>query len=150
MSTTLPQSVDPRGHQPPLTRTADKIDAVSQPCKLFAFPGLTMARQASALVTSKWLADAFRAQRKMRILDTSWYLPKLKRNPKSEFKRRHIPGAAFFDLDQCCDRSSPLDHMLPSEELFADYVGRLGIDNDTQVVLYDCSEFGVYCNRKVS
>ncbi|RVE75872.1 hypothetical protein OJAV_G00003070 [Oryzias javanicus] len=108
-----------------------------------------MARQAGALVTSKWLTDAFKAQTKMRILDTSWYLPKLKRNPKSEFKRRHIPGAAFFDLDQCCDRSSPLDHMLPSEELFADYVGRLGIDNDTQVVLYDCSEFGAFSAPRV-
>ncbi|KAG7999335.1 3-mercaptopyruvate sulfurtransferase [Nibea albiflora] len=101
-----------------------------------------MALQARALLTSKWLAEAVKAQGKMRILDTSWYLPKLRRNAKSEFKKRHIPGAAFFDIDQCCDKTSPLDHMLPSEEIFADYVGNLGIESDTHVVLYDASEFG--------
>uniref|UniRef100_A0A8D3DC39 Sulfurtransferase n=1 Tax=Scophthalmus maximus TaxID=52904 RepID=A0A8D3DC39_SCOMX len=39
-----------------------------------------MAHQARALVTSKWLAEAAKAQGKVRVLDTSWYLPKLRRN----------------------------------------------------------------------
>ncbi|KAM9856674.1 3-mercaptopyruvate sulfurtransferase-like [Aulostomus maculatus] len=106
-----------------------------------------MARQ--ALVTSQWLADALKAQRKMRILDTSWYLPKLRRSAKSEFMRRHIPGAAFFDIDECCDKTSPLDHMLPSEKSFADYVGSLGIDRDTHVVVYDASDFGAFSAPRV-
>lgn len=108
-----------------------------------------MALQARALVTSKWLAEALRVQGKMRILDTTWFLPKLRRNAKSEFKKRHIPGAAFFDIDQCCDKTSPLDHMLPSEKIFADYVGRLGVENDTHVVVYDASEFGAFSAPRV-
>nr|XP_019933951.1 PREDICTED: 3-mercaptopyruvate sulfurtransferase-like [Paralichthys olivaceus] len=106
-----------------------------------------MARQ--ALVTSKWLAEAVAAKGKMRILDASWYLPKLRRSARSEFKRRHIAGAAFFDIDQCCDKTSPLDHMLPPEKSFADYVGNLGIENDTHVVVYDASEFGAFSAPRV-
>lgn len=108
-----------------------------------------MALQAGALVSSKWLAEAVKVQRKMRILDTSWYLPKLRRNARSEFKKKHIPGAAFFDMDQCCDKTSPLNHMLPSETGFSDYVGDLGIENDTHVVVYDCSELGEFAAPRV-
>ncbi|XP_052369193.1 3-mercaptopyruvate sulfurtransferase-like [Oncorhynchus nerka] len=111
-----------------------------------------MALQARAIVASKWLLDAVKDQRvgpKLRVLDTSWYLPKLRRNAKSEFKKRHIPGAAFFDIDQCCDKTSPLDHMLPSERIFADYVGNLGIGNDTHVVVYDASNFGAFSAPRV-
>lgn len=108
-----------------------------------------MALQARALVTTKWLTEALKVQGKMRILDTSWYLPKLRRNAKSEFKKKHIPGAAFFDIDQCCDKTSPLDHMLPSDRIFADYVGNLGIERDTHVVVYDASEFGAFSAPRV-
>lgn len=108
-----------------------------------------MALQTRALLTSKLLAEAMKAQGKMRILDTSWYLPKLWRNAKSEFKKKHIPGAAFFDIDQCCDKTSPLDHMLPSENSFADYVGNLGIENDTHVVLYDANKLGAFSAPRV-
>lgn len=108
-----------------------------------------MAFQSKALLTSKWLADAMNTQSKMRILDTSWYLPKLRRNAKSEFKKKHIPGATFFDIDQCCDKTSPLDHMLPSEKVFADYVGNLGIESDTHVVLYDTNQLGAFSAPRV-
>lgn len=111
-----------------------------------------MAGQARAVVASKWLAEAIKCQRtapKMRVLDASWYLPKLRRNAKSEFKKKHIPGAAFFDIDQCCDKTSPLDHMLPSESNFADYVGNLGVANDTHVVVYDASTFGAFSAPRV-
>ncbi|XP_029950094.1 3-mercaptopyruvate sulfurtransferase-like [Salarias fasciatus] len=108
-----------------------------------------MALQTKALVSSRWLAQALLAPRKVRVLDASWYLPKLRKNAKSEFKKRHIPGAAFFDIDQCCDKTSPLDHMLPREEVFADYVGNLGVGSDTHVVVYDGSEFGAFSAPRV-
>lgn len=108
-----------------------------------------MSLQTKALVTSSWLAQAVQVPRAVRVLDTSWYLPKLGKNAKSEFKKRHIPGAAFFDVDQCCDRTSPLDHMLPSERVFADYVGKMGVARDTHVVVYDGSEFGAFSAPRV-
>lgn len=108
-----------------------------------------MALQTKALVTTKWLAAAVNTPGKMRILDASWFLPKLRLNAKREFKKRHIPGASFFDIDQCCDKTSPLDHMLPSEKSFGDYVGNLGIENDTHVVVYDASDFGAFSAPRV-
>ncbi|XP_042339308.1 3-mercaptopyruvate sulfurtransferase-like [Plectropomus leopardus] len=106
-----------------------------------------MAAQTRALVSAQWLADAVRNNLvgpKLRILDSSWYLPKTKRDPRAEFAQKHIPGASFFDIDDCCDKSSALDHMLPTATHFSQYVGDLGIGNDTHVVVYDTSDFGSF------
>ncbi|XP_023251614.1 thiosulfate sulfurtransferase-like [Seriola lalandi dorsalis] len=103
------------------------------------------------LVSGKWLADMVRRNvvgPRLRILDTSWYLPMMKRDGKKEFAQCHIPGASFFDIDECSDRTSSFDHTLPSEELFADYVGSLGVGGDSHVVVYDASDFGAFsCTR---
>ncbi|XP_034046390.1 3-mercaptopyruvate sulfurtransferase [Thalassophryne amazonica] len=111
-----------------------------------------MAAQARAMVTSQWLADAIRKNfvgKKLRVLDASWYLPKTNRDPKAEFKQKHIPGSSFFDIDECCDKNSALDHMLPSSEVFSDYAGDLGIGNDTHVVVYDTSDVGAFSAPRV-
>lgn len=110
-----------------------------------------MSIHTRALVTAKWLSEAMktRAGAKVRLLDASWYLPKLKRNSASDFKKRHIPGAAYFDLDRCSDRTSPLDHMLPPAGTFAEYVSRLGVSNDAHVVVYDASEQGSFSAPRV-
>ncbi len=71
------------------------------------------------------------------ILDASWYLPAENRDARAEFEARHIPGAAFFDIDAISDSESPLPHMLPSAEKFACALGALGIGNDDSVVVYD-------------
>lgn len=111
-----------------------------------------MAAQTRALVSAQWLADAVRNNLvgpKLRVLDASWYLPKTKRNPKDEFARKHIPGSSFFDIDECSDKSSALDHMLPASSHFSQFVGDLGIGNDTHVVVYDTSDFGSYSAPRV-
>ncbi len=111
-----------------------------------------MAAQTRVLVAARWLADAVKSNRvgpNLRVLDASWYLPKLKRNPRAEFEKAHIPGASFFDIDECCDKSSKFDHMLPTESEFADYVGNLGIGNNTHVVVYDSSDFGSFAAPRV-
>ncbi|XP_028455694.1 3-mercaptopyruvate sulfurtransferase [Perca flavescens] len=111
-----------------------------------------MAAQTRALVSCKWLADAVRNNLvgpKLRILDASWYLPKTKRDPRAEFLQKHIPGSSFFDLDDCCDKTSAFDHMLPTSSHFSQYVGDLGIWNNTHVVVYDTSDFGSFCAPRV-
>ncbi|XP_041864582.1 3-mercaptopyruvate sulfurtransferase-like [Melanotaenia boesemani] len=111
-----------------------------------------MAAQTRALVSGQWLIDAIRNNLvgpKLRILDTSWYLPKTKRVPKDEFVQKHIPGSSFFDIDECSDKNSAFDHMLPTSSYFAQYVGDLGIGNDTHVVVYDTSSFGSYSAPRV-
>ncbi|XP_053708212.1 3-mercaptopyruvate sulfurtransferase-like [Synchiropus splendidus] len=111
-----------------------------------------MAAQIRALVSGPWLADAIRNNlvgAKIRVLDTSWFQPKMKRNTRQEFGERHIPGSCFFDIDECCDRSSEFDHMLPTAAHFSRYVGDLGVGNDTHVVVYDSSDFGAYSAPRV-
>lgn len=110
-----------------------------------------------ALVSAQWVAEALGAlragqpqpARPLQLLDASWYLPKLGRDARREFEERHIPGAAFFDIDQCSDRTSPYDHMLPSAAHFAEYVGHLGVGADTHVVVYDASDQGMYAAPRV-
>lgn len=114
----------------------------------------TMSQQLlyRALVSAKWLSEAIKSPQPglaIRLLDASWYLPKMKRNPRTEFEERHIPGAAFFDIDQCSDRTSPYDHMLPSAGEFAEYVGKLGVSSDSHVVVYDASDQGLFSAPRV-
>ena len=99
------------------------------------------------LVTPKWLRKKLEAKpANLRILDASWHLSYTNRNALAEFREDHIPEAQFFDIDECCDKSdSSVSHMLPTAEFFAEYVGKLGIDNDSHVVIYDNnSTFGLF------
>jgi len=88
------------------------------------------------LVSTDWLAANLNASNQ-RIVDCSWYLPELKRDARVEYRGRHVPNAGYFDIEDISDHDSPYAHMLPSAELFAERVGRLGIDNETRVVVYD-------------
>ncbi|XP_003470405.1 3-mercaptopyruvate sulfurtransferase [Cavia porcellus] len=105
-----------------------------------------------ALVSAQWVAEALRAPRAgqpLQLLDASWYMAKLGRDTRREFEERHIPGATFFDLDHCSDRTSPYDHMLPSAEHFSEYAGHLGVGTTTHVVVYDTSDQGLYSAPRV-
>lgn len=87
-------------------------------------------------VSAEWLA-AHVTSDNLRILDATWYLPNEPGDAWNEYLQAHVPGAVFFDLDQVSDRQSSLPHMLPREEAFSDAAGEMGIDNRTQVVVYD-------------
>ncbi|WP_207478613.1 3-mercaptopyruvate sulfurtransferase [Arenibaculum pallidiluteum] len=91
---------------------------------------------ADALVSTEWLA-AHLDDPSVRIVDGTYTLPAMKRDPRAEFEARHIPGAVFFDIDAISDRSNPLPHMLPSPEGFAASVGALGLGDGVRVVVYD-------------
>jgi len=87
------------------------------------------------LVDTDWLA-AHLGEAGLRIVDATWYLPHLARDPGKEFEAAHIPGAVFFDIDAVADRSTALPHMLPDPQSFARAVGALGIGSDDRVVVY--------------
>lgn len=94
------------------------------------------AEPAGLLVDGDWRASHL-DDASVRIIDASFHVPGSGRNPADEFFARHIPGAAFFDVDGIRDEANPLPHMLPPPEVFAARVGALGIGNDTLVVAYD-------------
>ncbi|XP_077591099.1 thiosulfate sulfurtransferase-like [Stigmatopora nigra] len=111
-----------------------------------------MGAQLQAVVSAQWLADAIKnglVGSKVRVLDASWHLPLTKRNAGTEFAEKHIPGSLFFDLIECSDKSSPYCFTLPTSSHFSRFVGELGIDNDTHVVVYDVHEFGLYTAPRV-
>ncbi|XP_063445479.1 thiosulfate sulfurtransferase-like isoform X2 [Mytilus trossulus] len=98
-----------------------------------------MLTKASALVTTEWLHNVMKSgdPKDIRILDSSFHLPSSNRNGRKEYEEKHIPGALYFDIKECCDKSSPYGLMLPDTKRFEQYVGNLGIDNSTHIVVYD-------------
>ncbi len=99
-----------------------------------------MSIKHSPLTSSQWLASHLNNETIV-TLDATFFLPQQKRNAVQEFAKQHIPGARFFDVDQIADQNTTLPHMLPTKEQFSAAVGRMGIDNDTHVVVYDNNSF---------
>ncbi|QTC92392.1 3-mercaptopyruvate sulfurtransferase [Brevundimonas goettingensis] len=71
----------------------------------------------------------------LRIIDASWHLDG--RDASAEHLEARIPGAVWFDLEGVSDHSSPLPHMLPTPDAFAEAAGALGVSEGDTVVVYD-------------
>jgi thiosulfate/3-mercaptopyruvate sulfurtransferase len=97
------------------------------------------------LVQTEWL-DAHLRDPELRVLDCSVHLipdPKITYRVvpgRAEFEKAHIPGAQFADLhNDLSDRSQPYRFMLPSAAHFAAAMGRLGVGEDSRVILYSAT-----------
>ena len=90
------------------------------------------------VIPARWLLDHLHDPG-LRVLDASWYLSSMNRDPRREFREGHIPGAQLFSIDEASDPASPLPHTLPPPAQFADVVSRLGISSADHVVVYDAS-----------
>jgi thiosulfate/3-mercaptopyruvate sulfurtransferase len=88
------------------------------------------------LVSPQWLAERL-GKPGVRVVDGSFYLPAMKRDPAAEYLAGHIPGAVRFDVDEIADKSSPLPHMLPTPDAFGAAMGALGISEKNTIVVYD-------------
>ena len=83
----------------------------------------------SALISAQALKDLLDTSDKdIRVVDASFMLPD---------SGLRIAHAVDFDIDVIADTNNPLPHMLPTPEVFADHVGKLGIGNNTSVIVYD-------------
>ena len=110
-----------------------------------------MAVSRSTLVSVKWLKNMIASKTaNHRILDASWHLPNTGRNAKAEYAESHIPGAVFFDIEECADKNTSVPHQIPSADSFGSYVGSLGINNETYVTVYDNNpKFGLFSAQRV-
>jgi thiosulfate/3-mercaptopyruvate sulfurtransferase len=90
----------------------------------------------SPFVTTAWLAERLDAPDVV-VVDGSWYLPTMNRDPQAEYLEAHIPGAVRFDIDRVRDETSALPHMLPTPEQFGRQAGALGIGDGMKIVVYD-------------
>jgi len=109
----------------------------------------------SYLVTPQALSTALRKNVYTKIstapriipLCATWFMPNdpQSRTGLGSYLAGHVPRARFFDLDKICDKDSPYPHMLPTPEVFAQAMGKLGIHKDDAVVVYDDAEQGIGC-----
>ena len=75
--------------------------------------------------------------RGVQVIDATWFLPGDARSGREEYRKAHIPGAVFFDIDAIADKSTDLPHMLPTPEAFAQAAGELGLRREALVAVYD-------------
>ena len=91
-----------------------------------------------ALVSTSWLEQHLGSP-EVSIVDATYYLPNDERNAAENYALRHIPGAVFFNIDEICDSTVDLPHMLPSPEKFSLRVRKLGLGDGNRIVVYDSS-----------
>lgn len=88
------------------------------------------------IVSAAWLADHLDDPQVV-VIDASWHMPAAGRDARAEYVSGHIPGAVFFDIDEVCDHSTTLPHMLAPPADFAVAARRLGISQNSFVVVHD-------------
>jgi thiosulfate/3-mercaptopyruvate sulfurtransferase len=88
------------------------------------------------LVTTAWLAGEL-GKPDLLVFDATKYLPNEPKDGRTEFRKAHIPGAGYFDIDEVADPDTDLPHMVPTPGRFALLMSRLGVSNTSRVVFYD-------------
>jgi len=90
-------------------------------------------RQVPDIVDTAWLAARF-SEAGLRVVDASWSMAE---SARDAYRRAHIPGALFLDLDSVADPAATLPHTLAPPAHFGAVVGALGISRQDTVVVYD-------------
>lgn len=80
-------------------------------------------------------------QTNVKFVDVTWYMPNVPKCAFEDYKKEHIPGAVYFDIDKIAVVSSDLPHMYPSLEVFEICMNELGISTTDEVIVYDRSTF---------
>ncbi|UEM40566.1 3-mercaptopyruvate sulfurtransferase [Pectobacterium aquaticum] len=88
-------------------------------------------------VSADWLASHLNDS-SITLIDARMLPPgNATRDIHAEYRAGHLPGAVFFDIETLSDHSTDLPHMMPTREDFAHAMGKLGIDNQQHLVIYD-------------
>ncbi|GAB1599961.1 3-mercaptopyruvate sulfurtransferase-like [Argonauta hians] len=96
--------------------------------------------QIRTLVSTNWLKDCLESStaNKLRVLDVSWARFQKPGVGYAEFyKKQHIPGSIYLDLNQCSTPTKHLPFNLPEKNCFSEYIGSLGVSNKNHVIVYD-------------
>lgn len=88
------------------------------------------------LVSAAWLRDHL-SDGDLRVLDLRYYLDG--RSGPDAYRRGHLPGAVFCDLEADLSQKAPVGgrHPLPERGAFEQAMRRLGVDASSRVVAYD-------------
>jgi thiosulfate/3-mercaptopyruvate sulfurtransferase len=99
----------------------------------------------SSLISVQFLKDNLHAENLV-ILDASMKPVGKVAGPAFETDA-YIPGSLRFDFDnEIRDYSTPLPHMMPSADFFTDEMQKMGINQDSAIVVYD--NVGIYSSPR--
>lgn len=97
---------------------------------------MTKATIANSLVSAEWLYKNLAAENLI-IFDASMKPVFAVANPQPETPT-YIPGSLRFDFDDVlCDHNTSLPHMMPSAEFFTAEMQKLGVNQNSAIVVYD-------------
>lgn len=100
----------------------------------------------SPLVSVQWLAENLNAENLV-LLDASMKPVTPVGGAEVETDASCVPGALRFDFDNDIrDKNTTLPHMMPAADFFTDEMQKLGIDQDSAIVVYDY--VGVYSSPR--
>ncbi|MFB1116599.1 3-mercaptopyruvate sulfurtransferase [Dickeya dadantii] len=92
---------------------------------------------AGLFVSASWL-NAHRHDADIALIDARMLPPgNDTRDIAAEYQVAHLPGAVFFDIESLSDHQTPLPHMMPDIDAFADALGKLGLNEQQHLVIYD-------------
>lgn len=97
------------------------------------------------LVNTDWLAEHLDAPDV--VVVNAWMPPVTTPDAHPVYPETHIPGAVFFDINEICDKTSDLPHMLSAPHVFSSAMRKLGIGDGQTIVVYD--DFGFYSAPRV-
>ena len=89
------------------------------------------------LVETDWLE---RNINEVKIIDSSWHMPKTNRDGLDEYQKKHIQNSIFFDLDKNSKLDTELPHMLTDSKSWENIMSNMGIENYDRIVIYDNSD----------
>jgi thiosulfate/3-mercaptopyruvate sulfurtransferase len=99
----------------------------------------------SNVATGKWLIDNIEHS-KLVVLFTTMDNPITGKADSTP--TRYIPNSIFFDFENVfCELGSGLPHTMPSKDCFDKEAKKLGINQDSIIVVYDNK--GIYCAPRV-
>ncbi|CDW71773.1 UNKNOWN [Stylonychia lemnae] len=84
----------------------------------------------------------------LKIINGSFFLPKMKRNARQEHIDKRIPGARFFDIDEITNKSFNMPRMIPTLEQFKQHMDVMGVHRDDEIVCYD--NLGIFSSPRVA
>ena len=90
-----------------------------------------------SLIETDWLAENLES---VKIIDSSWHMPQVKRNGFKEYQIQHIPKAMFFDLDDNSRKNTSLPHMIVEKDDWNKIVSNMGIKKEDKIIIYDNSD----------
>ncbi|HXD08459.1 MAG TPA: sulfurtransferase [Anaerolineales bacterium] len=106
---------------------------------------MSKATITNSIVSVQWLAENRSAQNLI-LFDASMKPIGAARDAVQETPA-YIPNSLRFDFDDVlCDHNTSLPHMMPGAEYFTDEMQKLGVNNDSAIVVYD--KVGIYSSPR--